>query len=796
MGLVLSKTPSRHQYRQVRILQTIKAGSLFGEMLSIALLVLIVCLFFARVLFSDGTLFGSDFILQFAVWKQFVADRLTSQGSFPLWNPYLFSGSPFIANIQVSMFYPFGFLYYLMPPQTAYLYSTVMHVAMGAVFMFIFVRRLGISLVSSLFAAMIFSLNGYFMGHLYAGHLSFIQAYIWIPLLFCCIHLFVQSGHINWVLLGGLVLGTQILGGFPQLTFYTVLAVGGYALFHLLSCVKGGQLKQGVAVGAGFFIMCVTAAGVAAVQLLPTLEFTGLSTRAGGVSYAFATYDSLHPKELLTLLVPEIFGNVVNGTYWRTGEPWHFWETCGYLGIIPLCLLFARTSSRALGRSRSFFLILVILALFLALGKYNPLYPIVYRLPGFHSFRIPAQILYLFVFGVSVLTGIGLDQISNNRSTIDKRVTFVMGIVGTAVTFLVFAYNMYSRDFFFQLFKIFAVEPVGNLDMEMIAHTTGSSLNQAFALTMTFILLVFAFRYKGINKTAFKILVVMVALIDLGLFGVPFIKSYQNVPDERKDRLASQLSPTPPEGRVTSDHTFGPNGGLAYRFASVLGYNPLILGRYAEYILASEGLSQDHDLVNLSRLKAYEGKLTEMLNLKQIVQNGAITSLDRPAFYATLVDQAVVRQKDQVLSFMRRDEFDPEKLVVLEAPHAWLEAWPDMDTPLIGACRLLAYDNEHIVLETSANRRSYLVLSEIFYPGWQAIVNGKKTPVLRGNYLFRTVPIEKGRHKVELRFVSRPFKIGMLISVITFALALSVMVQKVRKLRSGPANQSCKNERA
>jgi hypothetical protein len=158
-----------------------------------------------------------------------------------------------------------------------------------------------------------------------------------------------------------------------------------------------------MALGAG--VVLLAGLGLAAVQIAPTLEFSGLSTRGEGLDYAMATYESLDPKELLAFLIPDIFGNAVDQTYWKSRDIWHFWESCGYVGILPLWLAFVRTEEPSLRRMRVFFLLLLGVALMLALGKYNPLYAWIYRLPGFNSFRLPTQIIFLYIFGIAAVSG-------------------------------------------------------------------------------------------------------------------------------------------------------------------------------------------------------------------------------------------------------------------------------------------------------------------------------------------------------------------------------------------------------
>ena len=128
----------------------------FENALPIIFLVLMPAVFFAKIICSGETLYGSDFLFYFYPIKRFVYDYVSTNGSFPLWNPYLFSGTPFIANIQASMFYPLGFLYYLIPTETAYLYTTVFHCVVGTVFMYMFMRALSVSKSGAFLSGFIF----------------------------------------------------------------------------------------------------------------------------------------------------------------------------------------------------------------------------------------------------------------------------------------------------------------------------------------------------------------------------------------------------------------------------------------------------------------------------------------------------------------------------------------------------------------------------------------------------------------------------------------------------------------
>jgi len=751
----------------------------FWDFLLIALLILSGLIFFSKILFFKKSLFGSDFVLYFYPIKNFVYDYFWTEGSLPFWNPYLFSGTPFIANIQASMFYPLGFLYYLIPPEFAYLYSTILHCILGSIFMYIFMRTISVSPSGAFLSAFIFTFNGYFMAHLYAGHLSFVQNYIWIPLIFLLFYRFVQTMRFKYAIITGLVLGVQILGGFPQIAFYTILGILAFGLFHGVLFLKDRSFKYALKLVIGLGVAICTGGALSAIQILPTWEFINLSTRAGGVNYAFATHDSLHPKELLSFLIPDIFGNVVDGTYWRSLEGTHFWETCGYVGIIPFFLIFFKTRDNSLSLVRFFFIILVIVSLFLALGKFNPLYPVIYKLPGFNSFRIPAQIIFLYVFGMSVISGMGLTRWSEEDLLLTKGFVVFLTSVGIILLFFLVSLHHLHYYFFSNLFKYFAEGPIRHVNFDNLYGRMRTGVDRAGLLFFASALLFLMKKNKSVGHRLFGAIVIAILMLDLGLFSIQFIKSYEFVVHPDKQHIINQLNRNPSQGRVvTLTQQFKPNDGLTHRFPSVLGYDPLILKRYVYFIQASQNRLRENHVVNLSWVQEPGVKLMQMLNVTQVVKRNQIDSIERSIPYATFVNKKVISSSDEILSFMKGKNFNPSKMVVLESeyPHQLIDRFKG--EKYIGSFSVIEYENEKIRIKTTVDQPGYLVLSEIYYPGWKAKVDGEEVPILPGNYLFRVIPLEKGDHEVHLYFVSWSFRVGLLITILTLAGSLCFILRE------------------
>jgi hypothetical protein len=628
-------------------------------------------------------------------------------------------------------------------------------------------------------AAVVFVFNGYFLGHLYAGHLSFTQNYIWIPLIFLFLHRMVQQGRLRHGVAAGMFLGIQILGGFPQIAFYTILGILAFGLYFAWAFLRHGSYAKAFKVISGLVVILFLGFAVSAVEVLPTLEFTALSTRAGGLSYDFATYHSLIPEEILAFLVPDIFGSVIDATYWRSPEGWHSLETSAYVGLLPLFLAFIRTEDREVRRMKLFFILLCILSLLLALGRYNPLYPLIYKLPGFRSFRIPAQIIFLYVFGIGVVAGLGFQRAQEDKWRFSRGFSPAATLAGCLFLLLLAGHLLFPFDFYLFLFKTFSEAPVGHADMSMLQRRMDMGLVRGVLVFLTLAVIFFMRRRGQLNRAAFSILAVAVLIVDLYLFGAHFVQPYTFKTTPGKEKIISEMSRKPSNGRIlTRSALFLPNDGLQYRFPSLEGYDPLLLKRYLHYIRFSQGFPRDDHVIKIEGrdLRVPGAKLLKMLNLKQIVSGRGPVETGNGMPYAVLVGRALEKPAEEILPFMVSKAFDPRRTVVLESGTFVRFSGHDEEGIPEATCVVKRYENERIVLKVSTDKPGYLVLSEIYYPGWKATVDGKKVPVLRGNYIFRVVPMEKGEHEVVLFFVSWPFRIGAIVSALAFFFSLCLVL--------------------
>jgi hypothetical protein len=365
------------------------------------LIAAITAAFFWKILLLGRAIGGLDVLEYFYPYRVY-ARQAIDNGRLPLWNPDIFGGAPFLANIQAGLFYPPTALFYVLPFPAAYTWSVVLHAFLGGLFAYLLARQsLGTSRLAGLIGALTFAFGGFLGGQM--GHLNQLSAAIWLPALLLCWDKAV-SGRLLYVLLGAGAVALQFLAGHTQESYLMLVALLLYAAYHTLLNLR----RYGVAVlvvnGLVTVVLLAVGAALAAVQLVPTAELTSWSIRANGLSYQEATTFSLKGTTLLNAILPP---------FWNRAfvlEPGAT-EFLGYVSVTGLVLAVAALIY-ARRRQTYFFLGLAALAFFLALGQQNPLYPVLFRfLPGLNLFRVPARWLFLSGFSTAMLAAVGADAL-------------------------------------------------------------------------------------------------------------------------------------------------------------------------------------------------------------------------------------------------------------------------------------------------------------------------------------------------------------------------------------------------
>ena len=420
---------------------------------------------FREFVFSRDMLYGSDTLALGYMVREFYANAV-SGGSFPLWNPIILGGTPFVESLAGgdSLYPPSALLLFLLDPFRALGWKLVLHVFLAGIFMYGWIRRLGLSKPSALLAGLAYGLAPFMVSLVLVGGDGKIFVIALTPLLFWVTESFLVRGGMKSIALVSLVVGAVMLTTHFQTAYFLFGAVGAYVLFRTVLMwrvgeprrvtesgrVGGGEGEGGeagrvrasqetglvgrrdegssgrhVAVSrfAVFIAAALLGAGVAAVQFVPAASYvvdhsrrTATTTEASAEeSRAYASSWSLHPEEVVALAIPEFVGISSANADWARGTYWGrnpFKGNHEYVGLVVLLLAGVSFFGGARRSLRLFLAGLGSVALLFGLGSHTPVWRVFYEvLPGIGLFRAPSLAVFLSGFSAVTLMAFGVERL-------------------------------------------------------------------------------------------------------------------------------------------------------------------------------------------------------------------------------------------------------------------------------------------------------------------------------------------------------------------------------------------------
>ncbi len=456
-----------------------------------------------NIIFRGEVLFtGDNFDLLFPQ-KHFWINEVKS-GRIPLWNPYILSGTPYLADINLGTFSPVNLVYLLINPveKAGSLIFIVEFFLIGLITYFC-ARYYRISDIGAIISGLSFSCSGIMLN--YVSNLAIFNTAFFIPLVILLTHIALKKKTLGMILILSTVYAIQILSGHAQITFYTGLLM--VVIIFLNDFTK--PVKKLLIV----LLILVIAVGLSAVQLMPFLEFTGFTPRINQ-GYQWATQGSLAFKDIAKFIFPKFI-------YFFTG--WTDFSAkvnLGYIGIIPFVLvLFNLFSKKTFAK---LYLGLAISAIIIALGNHTPIYKLVYLLvPGFSSLRYPSQAVVIYSFAASVLAGSGFDSLmdisKNFKIKKQKYFLFILGFLSFSLFSLIYIVIRY-------------LTLVKDLIRTVLSYDPGFKnliLSLNFLALVLFILLFIYFLLNLINeKTRFAVWgILILIMLDLSISGWTVIQT-------------------------------------------------------------------------------------------------------------------------------------------------------------------------------------------------------------------------------------------------------------------------------
>jgi len=791
-----------------------RSGSRFrhfpqGRWLSLfCLLVLLIAtlVFFHKILTTGETIYTGDVELD-CYWRVFYAQAIKS-GHFPLWNPYEFSGYPFLAGIENAIFYPLNLLFLIMPVERAANYCVILHFFLAGSLMYLFLRTLRLRHPGALLGGFVFMFNGFWIGRS-------ISCMAWLPLILLFLEKGIRKERAPYFILAGVAYAVQIFAGVVQFAFYSGVAIGIYFFFRFFSLAKERSRARKVRMVLSFLLACAVAFSLTAIQLMPTYELARHSTRVK-VSYEEMAAESLPPENLLTFFIPEVFGNSITTSYWGRGT---FNELYAYLGILPLILalvaiLFVR------GKGLPIYLLIGGLGLFCALGRFTPFYKFFHlHFPVAGSFRIPAKFLYLLVFSISALAGFGADFLLGHwRDEAErKRLNcLAVGLILTGALLLGFLFvikasgggnsvlwrGLLSLRDSTQGETIEAPYPLFQYQRPDATHPLFRAKSFAIAIKgamwLAFFLFVSGLIFFGLgagkirlSNRVFPLLMLGVVLFDLWLFHSKYVVTVNMKDSQWSSEMVDLLKRDKSFYRIATftRREDDLQRGMRYQISNVGGERPLILSYYQEFFNANN--DRPLDLIQDRVIPEKVTPLLALVNVKYLLE-------ERRAFLANdeksrleinkeflprayIVHRAVyLPGRAMLLGTLLNEDFPHQEIVLFQGP--WREI-THKPSPGPERCQIATYEINRVVIEASLQYPGYLILSDTFYPGWVAYVDGAKKEIVRANYVLRAVALDEGEQRIEFVFRPASFLIGAAISVTTLSALVVFFLAKalVRK---------------
>ena len=583
-------------------------------------------------------------------------------------------------------------------------------------------------------------------------------------------------------------------------------------------------------------------AGVAAFQILETLRAVRRSVRST-LSYETFTEGSFTLRQAALSYVSPLYNFIDVTTYVS--------PLALLLALFAVaCALRSRRRDADAARIYFWFVVAVV-AFVLMLGSNTPFYRLVYYAPLLNKFRVPSRHAFEWTFALSILGACGWDcaarlltsrPLASRPLTTDKvkreRVSLFAACALMLLATLVGAYWLRSAAP--------TLDTQGMTKLTTLAESRYIALKAAFT-ALTLLLFWLAWRVAGDfrRKALLLSVVLLVSFVEpyilVNRWWSHFVKPYERFARVAPvTRLLQQFPPA--DGRVYtrfslyldeflgSDAPFDAQNRTAlYGLHNVAGYDPLILERYSRALgdVNFDGVNARLGSPDNPSLLSERSHVLDLLNTRFLVTFANFsTALHRPPISVAASDvlvsgrweathaegNVVVLRNTRVLprawlatnaeavdaeEALRRiqgiesksdaNDFDPRRTALLEVAPSELPALTGGELGAGSGARVVAYNPNRIAIETKADKPAVLVVSEIFYPGWEATVDGQPAPIRLTDYILRGVYLDAGSHRVEMHYRSPALRNGAFVSVATLLLlgVLGVCARRARRRGAG-----------
>lgn len=738
----------------------------------------------AGVPIKNGLL--SDVVSIIYPWRIYGVELL-KQGIWPLWIPHALGGMPLLANFQSGLFYPLNFLFWIFSNVNAWSIYIILQPILASLFCFFFLRNLKLEIFPSLIGSFIFAFGGFSLVWLEYGIVG--HAGLWLPLILLSIDKLLNKSSNLWMILGALAVAFCLLAGYPQISFFVLLIACFYGTFRIF-VAKEGRNQRTILALLAFPLLGIC---LAAVQLLPSFELWQLSLRQQDPTAAAFNFGLNPLKNLILFLAPDFYGNPTTANFWGWGA---YNEAVSYVSVAGFLLAVIAFIGFEKEKTLIFFKGLLIVSLLMVFA--NPLSNFIY------SLRLPilagasaARFFYITQFSLSILAAFGAQSLLTGKKV--KRQIIL------SLTLIIFP--------FLGLLGIVFLKPEIWPSRDLLENLRVAQRNLVLPFFLLFFssFLVFIAKQQNLFISVFPLslkvknlillLLLWVIVFDLFRFGfkyTPFTNRDYLYPETKLTNFLKEQKTLYRFTGLIPQSMFIP-----YNLSSVEGYEPLMIKRYSEFAnqINEEKFSRISSGSRWVIVHRHESPLLDLLGTKYLLSfNPEPKSGWDPQYFkypkeryelvfqygksqiyenkevlprAFIVHDFQVLTDEEILKTLMNKNFNPRQILLLE------EKPENSSAKKAGEDRVIieegTYFQNQVSLKANLVSDGFLFLSDNYYPGWQASVDGQPTKIYRANYTFRAVFVPKGEHTVKFLFQPQLFKICLGISLVAF-LILVILV--------------------
>lgn len=792
-----------------------------------ALYAVVTLALFRAFVFSGDMLFGADTEGLGYMARAFYAEALKG-GDFPLWNPIILGGTPFLESLAGgdSLYPPSVLLLLLLEPFRALGWKLVLHVWLAGLFTYGWTRSLGVSRAAALVAGLGYMVGPFFVSLAWPAHDGKMFVTALTPLLFWAVEAWFARGRLGALAGVGAVVAATILTTHFQMAYFLFGATGAYALFRTIQGVRGRGPRPAATGGgpraaaapwvrfAAFVGISVVGAGASGVQLLPAVDYIGDASRRSQTTTqatpeenrAYASSWGMHPEEAVSsLFVPEFVGASVYSGGWTDGTYWgrnFFKYNSEYVGLGLLLLAVLGFFGGRRPPVRLFLAVMAGVALLYTLNTWTPVWGLFYALvPGLELFRAPSMVIFLAGFGIATLAAFGVDRALGwtVARRADEGATGQRVLWGAAAALgvgLLLAQSGALLDLWTSVLYG-DMDPAKAQALQNAAPFIGRGFLIATAVAAAVGGIVWAGRKGWLKPSGVVILLAAVAAVDGGRVSDRFLvtKPFEEfaVRGPVEDFLLERQAADEPFRVLDLGGAQSLGGDVRlgmWGLDLAGGHHPNDLRRYRE-LVGMRGGGRPQNLFaspNVNRIlnvrfvvwfAAQFGPL-EDVGLPGVATGEAVTGTrmqngqpyevvyELPTLdRARLVAAAEILDDDRSVDRILDPGFDPGTTAVLAPTEAAVDAVEGLGGGVVeGEVQWLDEGTDRIRLRVTADRDALLVVSENWYPTWHATVDGAEAPVLRAYHTLQAVPVPAGTHEVVLDVrIDGPVRTGLLSSV-------------------------------